>query len=123
VLVIIVLLTVCGTLGAAVLPRQTPILLVGGLAILLGISAFAWTGVLGTLVIETAGRESAGSAISLVQVLATPAALLGPPCFGFLTDRAGTYRVAWLALASVCALGLLAVSQVTEDVTEAVRRA
>jgi MFS family permease len=121
VLLSIVLLTVCSTLGAAAMPRQTPVLLVAGLAVLLGSSAFAWTGVLGTLVIETAGRESAGSAISLVQVLATPASLLSPPLFGLLTDLSGTYRAAWLALALVGALGLFAVRQVTENTAEAVR--
>jgi cyanate permease len=95
--------------------------LVAGVAVVLGASTFAWTGVLGTLVIETVGRESAGSAISLVQVLATPAALLGPPLFGLLTDRSGSYHAAWLALALVGALGLFAVLQVTEDSSEAVR--
>jgi predicted MFS family arabinose efflux permease len=118
VLVIIILLTVCGALGAAAMPRQTPLFLAVGLAVLLGSSAFAWTGVLGTLVIETAGRESAGSAISLVQVLATPAALLGPPFFGFLTDQTGTYRAAWLALALAGTLGLIAVRQVTENLPD-----
>jgi predicted MFS family arabinose efflux permease len=117
VLLILVSLTVCGTLGAAVMPPQTPWLLTAGLAVLLGSSAFAWTGVLGTLVIETAGRESAGSAISVVQVLATPAALLGPPFFGFLTDQTGSYRAAWLALALTGTLGLVAVRQVTEDLS------
>ncbi len=121
VLLILVLLTVCSTLGAAAMPRQTPLFLTVGLAALLGASAFSWTGVLGTLVIEIAGRESAGSAISLVQVLATPAALLGPPLFGLLTDRSGTYRVAWLTLALMGALGLFAVYQVTEGSTEAIR--
>jgi sugar phosphate permease len=121
VLLLIVLLTICSTLGAAALPRQTPVVIAGGLAALLGASAFAWTGLLGTLVIETAGRESAGSAISLVQVLATPASLLGPPLFGFLADQAGTYRVAWLALALVGILGFFAVTQVREATTDAAR--
>jgi cyanate permease len=103
------------------MPHQTPLFFVVGLASLFGASAFAWTGVLGTLVIETAGRESAGSALSLVQVLATPASLLGPPVFGFLTDRSGTYHAAWLALALVGALGLFALRQVAEDLVEAVR--
>lgn len=120
VLLIIVLLTICSTLGAAAMPQQTPLVLVTGFAVLLGASAFAWTGVVGTLVIETAGRESAGSAISVVQVLATPASLLGPPLFGLLTDWAGTYRVAWLVLALVGTLGFVAVRQVTEA-AEAVR--
>jgi len=115
VLLIIVALTVCSTLWAALLPHHTPLALVAGLAILFGVSAFSWTGILGTLVIETAGRESAGSAISLVQVLATPASLFAPPLFGFLTDQSGTYRIAWLALAAVSAFGLVALRQIRED--------
>jgi predicted MFS family arabinose efflux permease len=115
VLLLLILLTICGTLGAAAMPRQTPVVFAVGVAVILGCSAFAWTGVLGTLVIETAGRESAGSAISLVQVIATPASLLSPPLFGFLTDRSGSYRVAWLVLALVGAVGLFALGQVKED--------
>ena len=114
-LLIIVVLTVCSTFCAAAMSRQTPLVLVAGVAILFGISAFSWTAILGTLVIETVGRESAGSAISLVQVLATPASLLGPPLFGFLTDQFGTYRIAWLTLAAVGALSLMALRQIQED--------
>lgn len=115
VLLIIVLLTICSTLTTAVLPSSTPYALLVGLAALFGVSAFAWTGVLGTLVIETAGRESAGSAISLVQVLATPASLLSPPLFGFLTDLSGSYRLAWVVLTVVSSLGFFAVLKVTEE--------
>jgi predicted MFS family arabinose efflux permease len=115
VLFIIISLTVCSTLCAALLPHHTSLGFVAGLAILFGVSAFSWTGILGTLVIETVGRESAGSAISLVQVLATPASLLAPPLFGFLTDQSGTYRIAWLALAAVSAFGLVALRQIRED--------
>ncbi len=115
VLRIIVLLTVSSALGAAALPHQTPLIFTVGLAVLFGVSVFAWTGVLGALVIEIAGRESAGSAISLVQVLATPASLLGPPAFGYLTDQSGTYRVAWLTLALVGSFSLFALRQVREE--------
>jgi predicted MFS family arabinose efflux permease len=115
VLFIIIVLTVCSTLCAALMPHHTSSGFVAGLAILFGVSAFSWTGILGTLVIETVGRESAGSAISLVQVLATPASLLGPPLFGFLTDQFGTYRIAWLTLAAVGALSLVALRQIRED--------
>lgn len=114
VLFIIIVLTVCSTLCAAFMPHHTPLGCVTGLAILFGVSAFSWTGILGTLVIETVGRESAGSAISLVQVLATPASFLGPPLFGFLTDQFGTYRIAWLTLAAVGALSLVALRQIRE---------
>lgn len=114
VLIIIVVLTICSTLCAALMPSHTPLLLVGGLAILLGISAFAWTGILGTLVIETVGAESAGSAISLVQGLSMPATLLAPPLFGLLTDVTGSYRVSWLVLMLISMVGLLTLRWVTE---------
>ena len=83
---------------------------------LFGISAFAWTGILGTLVIETAGPESAGSAISLVQVLSTPA-MLAPPLFGLLADLSGTYRASWLALTLIGTVGLIAIRWVQEEDT------
>jgi MFS family permease len=114
VLGIIVVLTVCSTLGAALIPTQTPFWLVGVLAVLFGISAFAWTGILGTLVIETVGAESAGTAISLVQGLSMPATLLAPPLFGLLADMTGSYRASWLVLTVMGVVGLLTLKWVTE---------
>ena len=114
VLVIIVALTVCSTLGAALVPSQTPLWLVAILAILFGVSAFAWTGVLGTLVIEIVGAESAGTAISLVQGLSTPATLLAPPLFGLLADVTGNYRASWLVLTLISMVGLFTLRWVSE---------
>ena len=114
VLIIIVALTVCSSLVAAVIPATTPLWLVAVLATLFGVSAFAWTGILGTLVIETVGAESAGSAISLVQGLAAPATLLAPPLFGLLADVSGSYRASWLVLTVISTVGLLSLRLVTE---------
>lgn len=115
VLIIIVALTVCSSLAAALLPAHTPLWLVALLSILFGVSAFAWTGVLGTLVIEVVGAESAGSAISLVQVLSTPATLLSPPLFGLLADVSGSYRASWLVLSLIGMVGLTTLRWVRED--------
>lgn len=114
VLIIIVALTVCGSLVAALIPATTPLWLVVILAMLFGVSAFAWTGILGTLVIEIVGAESAGSAISLVQGLATPATLLASPLFGLLADVSGSYRASWLVLTLISTIGLLGLRWVTE---------
>ncbi len=114
VLFIILALTVCSTLSAALLPSSSPLWIVALLSILFGISAFAWTGILGTLVIEIAGPESAGSAISLVQVLSTPATLLAPPLFGLLADVSGTYHTSWLVLTLIGTVGLITVRWVHE---------
>lgn len=115
VLALIIALTVCSTLGAALLPTQTPLWIVGVLAILFGISAFAWTGVLGTLVIETVGAESAGTAISLVQGLSMPATLLVSPLFGYLADVTGGYRASWLVLTVISLIGLVTLRWVVEE--------
>jgi sugar phosphate permease len=114
VLFIIIALTVCSTFCAALVPSHTPLWLVAALSVLFGISAFAWTGILGTLVIEIAGPQSAGSAISLVQVLATPATLLAPPLFGLLADVSGTYHASWLVLTLIGTVGLITVRWVQE---------
>jgi MFS family permease len=115
VLVIIVTLTVLSSFCAALLPSHTPLWIVALLSILLGISAFAWTGILGTLVIETVGAESAGSAISLVQVLCTPATLLSPPLFGLLADISGAYHASWLVLTLIGSVGLITLRWVHEE--------
>jgi predicted MFS family arabinose efflux permease len=99
------------------LPSHTPLWLVTVLSILFGISAFAWTGILGTLVIEVVGPESAGSAISLVQVLSTPATLLAPPLFGVLADLSGSYRASWLVLTLISMVGLITMRWVREEDT------
>ena len=114
VLVIIIALTVCSTLGAALAPSHTPLWLVGVLAVLFGISTFAWTGILGTLVIENVGAESAGTAISLVQGLSMPATLLAPPLFGLLADVTGSYRVSWLVLTLISMVGLFTLRWISE---------
>ena len=115
VLTSIVMLTVCSTLCAAILPPHTPLWLVALLSALFGISVFAWTGILGTLVVETVGAESAGSAISLVQVLATPATLLASPLFGLLADVSGAYRASWLVLTLISLIGLITLRWVREE--------
>jgi MFS transporter, ACS family, aldohexuronate transporter len=82
--------------------------------VLFGVSAFAWTGILGTLVIEIAGPESAGSAVSMVQVLSAPATLLAPPLFGLLADLSGAYHISWLVLTLIGTIGLITVRWVEE---------
>ena len=115
VLVIIIGLTICSTLGAALLPSQAPLWLVAVLSALFGVSAFSWTGILGTLIIETVGAESAGSSISLVQVLSAPAMFFAPPLFGFLVDVSGAYHISWFVLTLIGTVGLVTLRWVKEE--------
>jgi predicted MFS family arabinose efflux permease len=114
VLLIIIALTLLGMVGAAALPRGASTALAVGLAILLGLTAFSWTGIYGTLTIEVAGRASAASAVAWVHVLGGVGSLGGAPLFGYLVDRTGSYRVAWLAAAVAVVIGLIAALRVRE---------
>jgi sugar phosphate permease len=114
VLLIIIVLTFMSMLAAASLPRGTSMAVAVGLAILLGLTAFSWTGIYGTLTIELAGRASAASAVAWVHVLGGVGSLGGAPLFGYLVDRTGSYRVAWLAAALAVLVGLIATLCVRE---------
>lgn len=108
VLLIIIVLTLIGVLAAAALPANAPFGVAVALAVLLGLSAFSWTGMYGTLAIELAGSASAASAIAWVHVLGGIGSLGGAPLFGYLVDHTGSYRVAWLAVAGAVLVGLAA---------------
>ena len=108
VLLIIIVLTLIGVLAAAALPANAPFGVAVALAVLLGLSAFSWTGMYGTLAIELAGSASAASAIAWVHVLGGIGSLGGAPLFGYLVDHTGSYRVAWLAAAACVLVGLVA---------------
>ena len=108
VLLIIIGLTLCGVLLAAALPAGAPLGLAIALAALLGLSAFSWTGMYGTLAIELAGSASAASAVAWVHVLGGVGSLGGAPLFGYLVDHTGSYRAAWLAVAVAVLVGLAA---------------
>ena len=115
VLLIIIVLTLAGMLLAAALPAHAPPGVAVVLAGLLGLSAFSWTGLYGTLAIELAGSASAASAVAWVHVLGAVGSLGGPPLFGFLVDHTGSYRIAWLAAALAVLIGLLATLALRED--------
>lgn len=108
VLLIIIVLTLGGMLLAAALPATAPLGAAIVLAAVLGLSAFSWTGIYGTLTIELAGSASAASAVAWVHLLGGVGSLGGPPLFGFLVDYTGSYRIAWLAAAVAVLIGLVA---------------
>ena len=78
--------------------------------VLLGLGAVGWGGLLGTLVGETAGAGGAGAAAGVTAAIDNVGIFIGPPLFGFIVDRSGSYAPAWWAMvgASVCAAGLIA---------------
>jgi MFS transporter, ACS family, aldohexuronate transporter len=115
VLLIVIALTLLSMLLAAALPPGAPAWTGLVLAGLIGISAFSWTGLYGTVTIELAGRASAASAVAWVHVLGGVGSLGGAPLFGFVVDRTGSYRVGWLAAGIAVLVGFVATCWLRED--------
>jgi sugar phosphate permease len=117
VLAIIALLTLISMLTAAALPAHASPGLAVLLAIMIGFTAFSWTGIYGTLAIELAGRASAASSVAWVHLLGGVGSLGAAPLFGFIVDRTGSYRIAWLVAAVAVLVGLVSALCLREDRT------
>lgn len=77
---------------------------------LLGVGAVGWGGLLGALAGETAGPAAAGAAAGVTAALDNIGIFVGPPLFGWIVDRTGSYAPAWWTMvgAAVCAAVLFA---------------
>jgi sugar phosphate permease len=115
VLAIIALLTLISMLTAAALPSHAPRGLALLLAVMVGLTAFSWTGIYGTLAIELAGRASAASAVAWVHLLGGVGSLGAAPLFGYVVDHTGSYRIAWLVVAVAVLVGLISALCLRED--------
>jgi len=90
--------------GAYVLLALGDRLPVAGLVpvvIVAGIGAFGWVGLYFALVAEIGGARYAGLLTGVAVAFAWSGVLIGPPIFGLLVDRTGSYAWPWLGLAAV----------------------
>jgi MFS family permease len=71
------------------------------LAVVAGIGAFGWVGLYFALVAEIGGARYAGLLTGVAVAFAWSGVLVGPPVFGFLVDRTGSYAWPWLGLAAI----------------------
>ena len=78
--------------------------------LMLGVGAVGWGGLFGTLAGETAGAAAAGAAAGVTAAIDNVGIFIGPPLFGLIVDRTGSYAPAWWAMvvAAAFAAGLLA---------------
>ena len=96
-------------------PGQTWLL--WGALFLLGFGAVGWGGLMGTLAGETGGDRSAGAAAGVSAAFFNVGIFLGPPIFGFIVDRTGSYGPAWWALAGSAVVALVMLLFVREGRT------
>ena len=92
----------CLILGTAVTGQNW---LVYVAMILVGATALGFGGIYVTQVSEIAGAELVGFASGFVGMILALGGLTGPPIFGYIVDKTGSYQIAWLVMA---ACGLLA---------------
>jgi predicted MFS family arabinose efflux permease len=78
------------------------------LALMAGVGAFGWVGLYFALVAEIGGPRYAGLLTGVATAFAWSGVLVGPPVFGVLVDRTGSYAAPWLALSSVALLVAIA---------------
>ena len=78
--------------------------------VMLGAGAVGWGGLFGTLAGETAGAAAAGAAAGVTAAIDNIGIFVGPPLFGLIVDRSGSYAPAWWTMvgAAVLAACLLA---------------
>lgn len=93
---------------AVIGPGQTGLLWTA--LLMLGVGAVGWGGLFSTLAGETAGPAAAGAAAGVTGAIDNLGIFIGPPLFGYIVDRTGSYAPAWwaMAAASVGAVVLLA---------------
>jgi sugar phosphate permease len=78
--------------------------------VMLGVGAVGWGGLFSTLAGETAGPAAAGAAAGVTAAIDNIGIFVGPPLFGLIVDRSGSYAPAWWTMvgAAVLAACLLA---------------
>jgi cyanate permease len=66
------------------------------------------------MISEFGGRTGAGTASALGSTVSMIGSILGPPAFGLIVDRTGSYQAAWLSLVFFGALAIVALLLVRE---------
>jgi sugar phosphate permease len=82
--------------------------------LLLGVGAVGWGGLFGTLAGETAGPAAAGAAAGVTAAIDNIGIFLGPPLFGLIVDRTGSYVPAWWAMVAAAGAAVLLLALVRE---------
>ncbi len=109
VLVIIGIITTVTTLAMSALTVTTPGWMLWATVGLIGLSVLGRHGVSMIFVAELGGKALAGTAAGVFATIAYLGIIVGPPVFGYIVDKTGSYSLAWVvfAIASALATGIL----------------
>ena len=73
-----------------------------------------WPGLFLTLVAELSGSRNAGSAFGVAVAVVSLGVFIGPPTFGYIVDRTGSYSYAWLFFSAAMGAAALLLTFVRE---------
>ncbi len=104
VLAIVAILSALLSVPMGYLRPDMPLWLLGGLAMIYGITAIGWNGVYHALMTETSGARYAATGVAVSMSLSQVGTIGGPPLFGVIVDLAGAYGPAWHLL-TACYVG------------------
>ncbi len=86
----------------------------GILVFLFGFAAMGWPGIFLTLVAELSDSRHAGSAFGVSVAVVSLGVFVGPPTFGYIVDRTGSYSYAWLFFSAAMGAATLLLTLVRE---------
>ncbi len=88
------------------LPLDASPLVVGALVFVAGTSTLGWAGLPAIIVAEKVGPRLAATGFGFIYVISLLGAF-GPPLFGLVVDRTGSYDTGWWIMAGVAGIGIL----------------
>ena len=104
------LLMIIGSISAVMclcfvfLTSSFPTWSIGVLAVIFGICALGWNGMFLIFAAELSGKGREGMALGVSLTIVFIGHLVGPPLFGFVVDKTGSYDYAWLLFCILIAL-------------------
>lgn len=103
------------TFALGALPGAAPLVLVLLLIFLAGVCMVGYQGVSYALIAEIAGSGRTGAALGVVLTFNSIGTIVGTPLFGYLVDVTGSYATAWIALAAMILVGIVAMLLFLEE--------
>jgi len=82
--------------------------------VILGMIGMGWGGLYATMASELGGKEMAGLAYGVTSAVTTLGVIAGPPLFGYIVDKTGSFQISWLALALSGAISMAFASLIRE---------
>ncbi|MFC1967074.1 MFS transporter [Chloroflexota bacterium] len=75
--------------------------------VMLGIATIGWGGIVITMAGELGGHERAGTLAGTISAVIIMGSVVGPFCFGLITDVTGSFDTAWLFMGFISLLAIV----------------